>query len=453
MAISGMRSTRDVVRIWFFWKIPAISVFCLIVVGICLYSFTRTPVYESNAKVMLLPKTQDELVVSAGRGNRQYDIQRVSSADINTEVELIRSKEVLNRTLEYFRSAALSEGSAEANAFFTQLIVEPVYSSNMISVSLESHDQDNVAQVLNKLLEVYVKYHKEMYSIEESEAFYDEQKNFYAKRLKEARDALKAYNKANNISNMTGQIDANITMLTQFDGELQKLEIAIAENEAKIAMLEKGIQIQGNDIVLSKEIRSLPVIVELARGLVPLLIKRTEISKTFTKESREYQQIDDQIKMLRQEVKNESLRASKTDTLELETLRTRREALAKQIEILRAKNKDFEAKQQELNSLELDVDIAKQNYLLYGTKTENSRLYAKRNESNLSSVVIAEPGLRPVEAKYPNKLLAFQVAVILGLLAAFILPFLLETLDHKLKTADDVEATLTIPVVCSYREL
>jgi capsular polysaccharide biosynthesis protein len=99
------------------------------------------------------------------------------------------------------------------------------------------------------------------------------------------------------------------------------------------------------------------------------------------------------------------------------------------------------------------MQIAKDNYLLYGTKTEDSRLYVKRNKSNLSNVVIAESAVTPLKQKSPNNLLAFVVSIILGLFAAFILPFLLETIDHNLKTADDIENILSLPVVCTYNEL
>jgi len=475
MAIATLKSTRDFARIWFFWKTPAIFLFCFIVVSICLYSFTQTPVYETSAKILLLPTTNDGLVVSAGQGQRQYDIQRVTPSEINTEIELIKSKEVLNRTeaffgktiqesrdltakkglfdkLKFTKKTPLVNGKKQ-KSLFTSMNIEPIFTSNMISVSLESHDQYQVAEILNTLLEVYIKYHKTMYSFEESEEFYAEQQQYYGVKLEAAKSKLKQYNANNSIVNMDSQIQANIGLITEFTAQLGNLEINIAEYEAKMKMLKAGLDVKGDKITISKEMRSMPVIVALAQGLVPLLIKRTEISKTFTKESREYQQINSQIEMLRQEIKNESLTAARTDYMETVTLKVKKEALEKRLTLLKDQIKNFEQKKQELNSLELDVSIAQKNYLLYGSKSADSRLYAKRDKSNLSNVVVAEPAITPTKAKSPNKLLAFEVAIFLGLFAAFILPFILETIDQKLKTADDIENYLSLPVVCSYNEL
>jgi protein tyrosine kinase modulator len=475
MALATLKSTRDFVRIWFYWKIPAISLFCLIFISICLYSFTQTPIYESTAKILLLPTTNDGLVVSAGQGNRQYDIQPVDSYDINTEIELIQSNKVLKRTMAFFeKERSLPQEAPPKKSFFDRfkfvgkteietgqttkkifesMDVEHIVSSNMIMVSLGSINQNQVADVLNKLLEVYVQFHKSMYSFEESEEFYDEQKNHYAKKLKEARDKLSLYNNSNSIANMDSQIQANINLFSAFNSQFQNLEVAIAENDARMDMLEKGLNVKGNMITISKEMRSMPVIVELAKGIVPLLIKRTEISKTFTKGSREYKQIDSQIAMLREEIKKESLTAARTDQMESTSLKVKRDALERRLAHLKDQIKHFQQKKQKLNALELDVEIAQKNYLLYGSKSADSRLYSKRDQSNLSNVVVVESGLTPTKPKSPNKLLALQVALFLGLMAAFILPFLLETIDHKLKTADDIENVLSLPVVCTYNEL
>ncbi len=475
MAITGLKSSRDFLRIWFYWKRAAITAFCLIVISICFYSFTQTPIYETSAKILLLPKTNDELVVSAGKGSRQYDIRNIDNNDINTEIQLIKSREVINNTVSYFnqlgRSPTKNDGGQQNMLSQSQLepkkinnadktfgalnsmVVEPIYSSNMILVTLASQYKNRVADVLNKHLEMYVRYHKQMNMAEESEAFYDDQKKYYATRLKDARAALNAFNKNNNIVNMESELNANMGLVSTFNEQLQNLEILIAENEARMAMLKDGIKIDGNQMTISKEMRSMPVIVELARGLVPLLIKRTEISKTFTKESREYKQIDDQIAMLRQEIMKEGLSAARTDHMENQTLKAKREALKNRLSEIKEQMRGFPQVKQKLNALEMDLEIAKNNYLLYGSKTEDSRLYSDRNKSGLSNVIIAETAVTPNKAKSPNKLLAFQVSIFLGLFAAFILPFILETIDQKLKNADDIEAVLSLPVVCAYNEL
>lgn len=450
MAIRNLKTTRDFARIWFYWKVPAILIWLLIVVGISLYSVTRQPLFESDAKILLLPKTNDELVVNAGQGQRQYDIQQIDGNDINTEIEIIKSKEVMERTLAYFENLFPGQDNY---SLIHEMSVEPIPNSVMISVSLQSQHQEKVADVLNVLLDIYVEYHKSLFSRIESEEFYDSQKQLYARKLDEAQKKLEDFHRNNQVANLTGQINANISLVSQLTGELQNLEIGIAELDTKISLLKKGVKIEGGKVILSSEMRNVPVIAELARGLVPLLIKRTEISKTFTKESREYKMIDDQIAMLRDEIRKESFEVRNTNELELAGLKSRRDAFIERIEALKEKTNELELQQQTYSGLELDLELARQHYMLYGNKTEDSRMYTMRNKTNISNVVVSERAVRPEKKKSPKPLLAFQIALFLGFIAALLLPFILETIDNKVKIADDIEAAFSIPVIASYRNL
>lgn len=127
--------------------------------------------------------------------------------------------------------------------------------------------------------------------------------------------------------------------------------------------------------------------------------------------------------------------------------------MIEKLEDLKSVSKDFQLKKEQFDQLDLNVQIAKKNYLKYGDKKEDSRLFDQRDKSNLSNVVVAESPTQPMRPVSPNNILAFQVSIFLGLFAALILPFILETLDHKLKTADDVEKIISLPVICTYREV
>jgi uncharacterized protein involved in exopolysaccharide biosynthesis len=434
--------------------------------------------YESSAKIMVLPKPSDESVITPGADSRQYLSRGVSNQDINTEIQLLNSKVVINNTLKYYgkydsasnqtpekqsklnffdklslKNNQLTDIEKKAKTLSGSLDIEPILNSNMITVSLESPYQGEVAEVLNKLLEYYLEYRIKSFSIGDTQAFYGEQKEFYGKKLSEALGKLKNFSGQWNIVNMESQTSASIALISDFQTQTNNLEVLIAENQARIDQIGKGFEIKGNQFVLSKEMRRMPVIVELAKGLVPLLIKRTEISKTFTKNSREYKQIDDQIAMLRREMKMETMNATKTNNLENQTLKIRRDLLKKKINDLKQESKNFQEKKEEYEALSLDVVLARNNYLKYGEKKEDSRLFAKRDASNLANVLIAEAATTPSRPKSPKPLIALTVSIFLGLFAALILPFILETMDTKLKTSDDVENILSVPVVCTYNEL
>ena len=459
MAIGSFKTTRDIARIWFYWKIPALVVFVLIVFVISFYSFTATPKYVSTAKLMMVPRSNSEAVITPTDDPREYLTRPVSAADLNTEIQLLESNTLIKNTLEQLDKKRMLDSidrideKEKSKWLLGSLSINPILSSNIIEVSLESPNKDSVADALSTFLDTYFSYRKKIHAVSTTEVFYDDQKEYYAKKLDGASEALRQFKQRWNILNMEAETNANLELIASFQKDLQNLEIQIVENQSRLAMLEDGLNIKGDEVVLSKAMQNMPVIVELAKGLVPLLIKRTEISKTFTKESREYQMINDQIKMLRKEIQYEIMNASKTDTLETKTLIAKRNQIEKKIEEIKQDIKDFQFKKDSFDSLVAEVEIAKKNLLKYGDKKEDSRVYTERDKYNLSNVLIVEAPSRPKKPKSPNKLLAFQVSIVLGLFAAIILPFILETLNSDLKTEDDVERILAVPVISSFNEL
>ncbi|MDY7032763.1 MAG: GumC family protein [Thermodesulfobacteriota bacterium] len=486
MAITKLHSSRDFFRIWFFWKKQALFVFLLIIFAVMFYAYTATPVYKSTAKLVLLPKTDQDVVITAGQDQRQL-IKSVSREDINTEMELIQSDKVLEETVKSFdngemelrlrekgifdritgvidgivnrilillrlKGKPLSPFEAQVAVLKKSLEIEGIFRSNMILVTLKSQNQKSAAEVLSRLLQVYIKYHNEVFSIDEGQRFYDDQAKGYRVELEQAEKELKEFQKKLSIVDLEKQNEANIGLLTELTKELHLIEIAYDEAKGRIEILKEGLK-NSDEVLVTKEMRIIPAIVELEKGIVPLRIRRTEISKTFTATSREYIQITDQIAMIENEIRNEIIKALKTDELELQSMGMKKKSLKGKISQLEATANEFKENEKILQALRRNVDIHKNNYLIYSSKTEDSRIYSERKHRNLANVSIADHprvALRPVS---PNKMFLFSISIYLGLFAALCIPFILEALDRRLKTADDVEGLLSIPVIGSFQEI
>ena len=69
------------------------------------------------------------------------------------------------------------------------------------------------------------------------------------------------------------------------------------------------------------------------------------------------------------------------------------------------------------------------------------------DELMFSSVVVISPANEPTSPIKPHKMLNIMIAFLLGLLVSVMLAFLLEFLDNTLKTVDDVDQVLGLPVL------
>ncbi|MCK5503899.1 MAG: GumC family protein [Thermodesulfovibrionia bacterium] len=486
MALTGINSTRDFFRIWFFWKKQAVCVFLLIVGVVMFYAYTCTPGYESTAKVLLLPKTNEGEVVTTGIDEKK--ITSISDKDLYTEIELIGSDTVLRDTVNSFPKKGMglraeerawyyavagglrkvvrkslvflklkeeigSPFDADVQLLKNSLDIQSEADSNIIHVTLRAEIPTAAASVLNSLLDIYVKHRNKVFTKEEGMQFYDDHASSYRIKLEKAEKGLKEFQKNWSIVNLASQNQANIDLLTKLNEQLRYLEISYDEGKSRIEILKNGLTQNINDVLVTKEMRDIPAIVELEKGIVPLLIRRSEISKTFTPSSREYKQITDQIRMIRGEIGNEIRKALMTDELELESLRMKKLSLQGKITELRQEASELNQRERKLQELRRVVALHKDNYMLYAAKTEDAKIYSERTRRNLANVSIADRADVPVSPAFPNRLLMLILAILFGASASICAPFILESLDNKLKTVEEVEKLLSLPVVCNFPEV
>ncbi len=486
MNLSRVNSLRDFLRIWFFWKSTALFMLAVIVSVIMGFSYTSVPVYESRAEVLLLPKTSEGMVFSTG--NDEKRISHVSNVDINTEIALMMGNGVIGETVRSLDKTGLGlkterkSGVAEASAFIkgglhrvlqflglssgsasayhanvavlkNSLTIEPVFESNIIQVGLRSEVPSAARDVLRRYLSVYIKHHNSVYTNAEGTVFFEDQARIYLEKLKTAEKRHKKFQNNHGIVDLAWQNETNIKLIGDLKRELKRIQISCDEAETRYRGLRESFDNPDGELVITREMRGLPSILLLEEGLVPILIKRSEIHKMFTPESREYRDINLQIGMLRREIRSEVEKAIKTEALELASLHAKRSSLEKRIELLTGEAVAVNQNERILGELEREVKLARSKYMLYASKTEDARINSERLNRDLVNVSIADSPTLPARPVSPNRLQTLLLAVGLGVFAALGCPFLLETLDRKLKTADDVETHLALPVVCSFPEM
>lgn len=486
MPLTKLGSTRDFFRIWFLWKKQAILTFFLIVGVVMIFSYVYPATYISSAKIVLLPRTSEGAIIST-KANEDR-IATASLEDINTEIELLTSDQVIVETVRSFAQQGgmaltspeddwldlilapiktainevliflrlkerLSPFDSNVLLLKNSLEAEPIARSNIILVSLTSEVPAAAKKVLDRLLDIYIKHHNETFTKEDGVQFFDEQSAKYRKSLEESEKKLSEFQKHWNIVDMKRQKEADISMLSDLEQELKQVEILASEVESKVALLGKGLEGNKNEILITKEMRTIPAIVELEKSIVPLLVKRNETLTLFTPSSREYQDIRVQIAALRQEVRNEVRKAVQTEKLELEALQTKAQSIKSKIAQLQDKANLLGEKEGTLADLQREVELQRNNYMLYSAKAEDARIYSERNRLDLANVGMADKASIPVKPDFPNRLVMLVLSLLAGSIAAVGMPFVMEFMDHRIKSANAVEDLLSLPVVCSFPEM
>jgi uncharacterized protein involved in exopolysaccharide biosynthesis len=133
-------------------------------------------------------------------------------------------------------------------------------------------------------------------------------------------------------------------------------------------------------------------------------------------------------------------------TLETNTisLDTKKEAISKTIKEYENRLEKLPDKELHLARLERAVKVSENIYLLLLEKHQEARI----NEvMELGNIKIIDKALVPGNPIKPNKKLNLAIGGILGLMMGVMLVFFMEYMDNTIKTTDDIERYLGLPVL------
>jgi uncharacterized protein involved in exopolysaccharide biosynthesis len=127
--------------------------------------------------------------------------------------------------------------------------------------------------------------------------------------------------------------------------------------------------------------------------------------------------------------------------------------------IQKAQLAEYQRQMEQFNSAELEFDrrqqeleTDRQNYRMYLTKFEDSRVSDAMDRERITNVSVIEPATRPITPVSPKIPLILGLAVVFGGAGAIGLALVSEYLDETLEKSEDVEKLLHVPVLVSIPE-
>jgi polysaccharide biosynthesis protein PslE len=349
------------------------------------------------------------------------------------------------------------------NAFLKNVTADPAGKSSIIDLSFKHEDPQLAAKVVNLLGEMYLERHLGVQKNPKSGAFFQEQFQVLKQKLAEAEEALLAFKQRHGVTSSVKQ-EQELTLQQQ-----SELRQQLTEARSKQA------EVQGRDTELRRQLantsRTPAVIGQLRDKLTSLEIHEGELALRFTTQNPALRSVRDEIQKLRARIGEmeggnlygaessqdnlySSLQAQLlSNVAEGRALRAREETQAAKFAELRVRLDTLDRIQTDFSHLEKQFQMDDNNYRLYLTKFEESRISGAMDEEKIANVRVIEQAhvpLRPLDSKRNLKIL---LCILCSAIGAIILPFLLQFLSGSLDTAEDVERSLGLPVLASIPRL
>jgi uncharacterized protein involved in exopolysaccharide biosynthesis len=353
-----------------------------------------------------------------------------------------------------------------------KLDVQAIKKSNVIEVSFKHTDPQTAAAVVNELSNLFLDRHLSVHKTPQSYAFFQQQSEFLKTKLSKAEARLQELKKKYDLTALDEQQSILLNQAAELRAALNETLSQAVEAENRISEIRQSLAAVPKTIPQGEVSDHNPYLINtLEARLVELQLEEKELLAKYTEKSRLVKNVQEEIEIVsRKLADNEKKQYSETRSgvnpvhqkLQQELLRSKADyrALMAKSETQRAQLAEYKAELEGLNRVETEykrlqqeVDVDRQNYELYLTKFEESRISDAMDTEKIASVSLIEPAQVPLKPVSPKKMLNMVLGLFLGALGGLGLAFFLEYIDDSLGEIDDVEEQLQLPVLGVLPEL
>jgi uncharacterized protein involved in exopolysaccharide biosynthesis len=473
-------TARDVVAIGFRHQRVMILCFVGVVLGVLLSAVFLPTKYRAETKLLVKRERVDPIVTPEQNAPMMFH-DTVGEEEINSEVELIQSQDVLQKVVTScgldkpkVLSRFLHPGETQQNRtdrailqLRSDLVLEVVKKTDVISIAYESSKPELAQRVLATLDQAYLDKHLEVHHPAGQAAFFDEEADKYKQDMMNVESQMSKFSGEQNGVAPTVQRDMVLQKLADFHGSLDTTRASIAEARKRITDLEG--QYKSTPTRMTTQVKkgdNAQVLQNLKATLLTLEMKRTELLTKYQPTYPLVVEVDKEINDTRS-----ALTLEETSPVKEETTDQNPTYAWVNSELAKAKSDlaGLEARETALNAivgvyisqahkleeqgiLQGDLMRAQKadeaNYLLYNKKREEARIADALDRTRILNVTVAQ---NPVIPSLPTR--SFWVfGLVACLLASAIslgVVFALDYADQSFRTPTEVMSELRIPVLAA----
>ncbi len=449
----------------------------LIPLGVLFACLVVTPVYQAGAKVIITAKKDESgLLVASGPGAQRNINLNVDEIDQNSEMEILKSPDLWIRTVkelgpDFFKGKArgaierlfsefgvlseslekpkqednseLSRERTIATSLMARFEVTPVTKSKVLDLNLKDSDPNRVEKILSKLLTVYLKYHGQVYSLPGAQEFFSVQLAAAKEKYDLAREVLIEHKKKWNLS-------APERQETELVLTLKMLKDSMLETGGNIRQYQEMLTLLKDRQIVTGQLASSPqrgnestVSNVIGVQLIQAQQKLTQVGQIYTTNSRDYRESDALVNDLYSQFKSAVSAEVAVASIKRASLEQAQKKVTDQMHTLVQTG-------EQLRALQLDLSIAREQYLQFVAKEQGARLEGSEDRQKLVDVKVLGQPWTPKTPIFPKTglyvLLAFIFSFPLGIGIIFVATYL----DHSFDDPASLEAATGYKVLASF---
>jgi uncharacterized protein involved in exopolysaccharide biosynthesis len=447
----------------------AVVGFAAVFVPALLWVLLAPPVYEAELRI-LVQRERAEGAVSNEAGP-------VSEQEVSSEVELLRSRELLEQVARRQGLLAAAGGTPvelerAVRRLGKDLDVEAVPETNLIALRYAGRNPKQAAEVLNGLAALYLDKRAALERHGEALEFFQEQAGYHGEELDQVQQQLGEFSSANQVSLLREQKEAALRRSEELETELTAVSGEIQASRRRLEQLrQQGEKLPATVKMESRSARNQALIEKLKSLLVELENQRTElltryepgyrlvvevekkIADTRAALQREEQAVvvdeTEALNPIRQSVEAEYFR---TQT-ELAGLEARQRELRQKLGEQQGRQMRLEALTGEHDKLERKLKLAEENYLRYEERKEQARIANALDLEQFLHVSIVEPAKEPALPAERHIAMVMLVGLLLASCTGVGVAAVRDRQNRAVASAAEIAALTGLPVLSTAPEV
>ncbi len=448
---------RDYLKIIYKRRYTVYTFFIVVFVVVLIGTLSSKPVYKASTKV-LIEKVEPYNLSMMYPYYTPYDPEFYE-----TQYQLIKSKSVAEKVVKmlslestyerYFKDSGnpfgeddkISKTEILADIITAGIVVTPVKNSKIVNISFMSPNPEFAQIVANTVAKAYIEEILDMkmsasrYSLEWMTKKAEEEKA----KLERSEKALQEYMKSHDIVTLQDKVAIIPEKLSEFNAQLINAE---TKRKGLETIYNKVMNVSSN----LKEAETVPVIASdptiqsLRTQILEAERNIEELSKKYGKKHPVMIRAEEELRVLQQKREEEIKRVIKSIKNEYEIAKSNEDSLRRMLANTKAEALNLNEKFIKYSVLTREVETNRQ---LYDALIKRIKEQSVTEEIQTVNVWVIEEAEKPTAPVKPRKLLNIILGLIVGLFGGIGMAFFIEYLDNTIKTPEDVETKIGVPVL------
>ena len=403
--------------------------------------------YTANSAVVVDVKSPDPVSGMMLQG-------MIAPGYMATQIDIINSDRVAQRVVKLLKmdeSAAIktqwqeeTQGKGQLVIWLADLLqrkleVKPARESNVINIGYSGADPDFAAAVSNAFAQAYldVNLDLKLAPARQYAAFFEEQTKLMRDKLEKAQKALSTYQRNNGIVSADERLDFETAKLNETSSQLTGIQGQTTDSQSKR---------QNSQADTVAEVMQSPLVNGLKADIARLDAKLQESNVNLGKNHPQTQRTEMELATLKAQLETETRKITSSIDTTYQVSKQREQQLQGALATQKARVLTLNKQRDEINVLRHDIETAQRAYEGLSQRATQTNVESQNGQTNIAVLNAASP---PSEPSKPRVLLNVLVSIFLGTLLGVGLALMLELINRRVRSADDLVEALDLPVLGS----